>query len=87
MADEDRMDSSDDEEEEGQGFNLSSFLWGNVDTRGQLEEDYMDEVWACLAHCCACKALHLHRLSRNSKPLPCRMPRRIWQAFRTHKEA
>ena len=50
MAEEDRVVSPEEEDDSGdenQGFNLSSFLWGNVDSHGQLEEDYMDEVRLC----------------------------------------
>ena len=48
MSDEDRMVTSEkeeDDEDEGPAFNLEGFLYGNVDSLGQSEVDYMDEVW------------------------------------------
>lgn len=48
MSDEDRMESSQEEEEEdedeGQGLNMMNFMFGNVDSHGELEGDFLDEV-------------------------------------------
>ena len=39
---EEEEDDEDDDEE--QGFDMSSFLFGNVDKHGELEADFLDEV-------------------------------------------
>ena len=47
MSDDDRMDTSGDDEEdeeEGQGINMMNFMFGNVDSHGELEGDFLDEV-------------------------------------------
>ncbi len=50
MSDEDRMVTSDEEadeeedEDEEQGFDMANFMFGNVDSDGQLEADFLDEV-------------------------------------------
>ena len=47
MSDDDRMGSSEEEEEEedeGQGINMMIFMFGNVDSHGELEGDLLDEV-------------------------------------------
>ena len=47
MTDEDRTVSSDEEDDgddEAQGFSMANFMFGNVDSRGQLEGDMFDEV-------------------------------------------
>lgn len=57
MAKDDRVGTSDEEEEEeeddedeGQGINMMNFMFGNVDSHGELEGDFLDEVLAA-AHC------------------------------------
>lgn len=49
MSDDDRMGTSEEEEEEededeGQGINMMNFMFGNVDSHGELEGDFLDEV-------------------------------------------
>ena len=48
MSDDDRMGTSDEEEDEeeetGQGINMMNFMFGNVDSHGELEGDFLDEV-------------------------------------------
>lgn len=42
---EDEVDEEEDEDEEGGGKpNMLAFLLGNVDEKGSLEEEYLDEV-------------------------------------------
>lgn len=53
MADDDRVDSEeemeeDDDEDEGYGVNMMNFMFGNVDSHGELEGDFLDEVCASL---------------------------------------
>ncbi len=60
MSDEDRMVTSDEEadededEDEEHGFDMANFMFGNVDSDGQLEADFLDEVWL---DCCPLVAL------------------------------
>ena len=54
MADEDRMETEEEEEEEddeddGQGVNMMNFMFGNVDSHGELEGDFLDEVCVSLS--------------------------------------
>lgn len=48
MADDDRMETEEEEEEddddEGPGVNMMNFMFGNVDSHGELEGDFLDEV-------------------------------------------
>lgn len=47
MSDDDRMGTSEeeeDDEDEGQGVNMMNFMFGNVDSHGELEGDFLDEV-------------------------------------------
>ena len=48
MSDDDGMGTSEEEEEEdedeGQGINMMNFMFGNVDSHGELEGDFLDEV-------------------------------------------
>lgn len=48
MSDDDRMGTSEEEgeedEDEGQGINMMNFMFGNVDSHGELEGDFLDEV-------------------------------------------
>ena len=50
MSDEDRMNTSEEEDEEeddeheGPGLNMMNFMFGNVDSHGELESDFLDEV-------------------------------------------
>lgn len=55
MADDDRMETEEEEEEEddddeGQGVSMMNFMFGNVDSHGELEGDFLDEV--CLTVTC-----------------------------------
>lgn len=49
-SDEEEGEEEDEDDDEEQGFDMSSFLFGNVDKHGELEADFFDEVWLDIAH-------------------------------------
>ncbi len=90
MSDEDRMVTSDEEEDdenEGQGFNIANFLFGNVDSHGQLEGDVFDEVWLVSSYTFVGNYQKSCQQSSQRTGLICRTSKKAWAVSRTHKGA
>ena len=89
MSDDDRMGTSEEEEEEdedeGHGINMMNFMFGNVDSHGELEGDFLDEV--CVAPVLVLTCLGNSRPEHRTALLLCRKPSRAWVASRTHELA
>lgn len=56
MANEARESSASESDDGEEGPNMMNFMFGNVDSEGNLEGDFLDEV------CCSFPASHLYEL-------------------------